>query len=283
MTSSAEYEQAHQDMLEHMASMSEKWAEMLAAVDLLEALKREGLEPSDKEAAAAAKAMPSVQKWRDGSKKWAEMLAAVAAEALKREGESDPEQQVAAAKAMPSVQNHRDGSIKGGKGGKGGTKIRRGAADGGSRKIRNTEGSRPFVIKYRTVLGNEHGECFGSIRKDGEFLLRIDDKNDPVLFAIMMACGYKTDEQGRLRIVLRFNEGPDARFVFTRPSSSLPKKMSGFFARCTIISGRLLTPSELEQNEKEASDRNTMQKKLHRKLQKNENKKARRSGCLGGD
>ena len=61
-------EQARQDMLENMEGMRDKWEAMRGDVELVESLEREGLEPSDKQAAAAAKARKSVQKWRDGSK-----------------------------------------------------------------------------------------------------------------------------------------------------------------------------------------------------------------------
>jgi hypothetical protein len=54
-------------MLENMEGMRDKWEAMRGAVELDESLKREGLEPSDKQAAAAAEALPSVQRQRDGS------------------------------------------------------------------------------------------------------------------------------------------------------------------------------------------------------------------------
>ena len=76
MTTSAEHEQAHQDMLEHCDDMREKMADMRAAVALVEGLQREGLEPDTEQQAAATKALPSVQRERDGAAHGREKTAA---------------------------------------------------------------------------------------------------------------------------------------------------------------------------------------------------------------
>ena len=112
-------EQARQDMLDNLEGMREKWEAMRGAVELDESLKREGLEPSDKQAAAAAKARKSVQKWRDGlkngRKKHAASIAAVKVVEGFEGGELEPsdEQAAAAAEALPSVQKQRDGGKNG--------------------------------------------------------------------------------------------------------------------------------------------------------------------------
>jgi hypothetical protein len=102
-------------MLDYMDSMREKWLGMIAAVELVERLEQEGVEPTVEEMAAADAARLSVQKWRsggsDGRKKHADSIAAVkVCESLEREGlEPSASQAAAAAEALPSVQRQRDG------------------------------------------------------------------------------------------------------------------------------------------------------------------------------
>jgi hypothetical protein len=126
VTTEEDREQARQDMLDYMDSMREKWLGMIAAVELVERLEQEGVEPTVEEIAAADAARLSVQKWRAGSKKWwragskkhADSIAAVkVCESLKRKGlEPSAPQAAAAAEALPSVQRQRDGSANGKRG-----------------------------------------------------------------------------------------------------------------------------------------------------------------------
>jgi hypothetical protein len=95
---------------------------MIAAVELVERLEQEGVEPTVEEMEAAAKAQKSVQKWRDGSakgckngsKKQADSIAAVkVVESLKRKGlEPSAPQAAAAAEALPSVQSQKRGRAR---------------------------------------------------------------------------------------------------------------------------------------------------------------------------
>ena len=210
-----------------------------------------------------------------GGKKMAAMCAAVdQVEELERKKlEPGPELALAAAKALDSVQRIRAGNTKGGKaGGKAGAgaaKVRRSGAGGGTRKIGVHKGSRPFVVMYRKVHENEQPrECFGAVRTNGEVFCRIDDKNYPVLFAILSEFGYEVDASGRLMLRLRFNEGPNANFVLKHPNRC-PKR-SAFFERCTIVSGRLLTTAELKTNEKEASEWQKAKRKERKKAKRKE-------------
>ena len=206
-----------------------------------------------------------------GGKKMAAMCAAVdQVEELERKKlEPGPELALAAAKALDSVQRIRAGCTKGGKAGVGAAKVRRSGAGGGTRKIRVHKGSRPFVVMYRKVHENEQPrECFGAVRTNGEVFCRIDDKNYPVLFAILSEFGYEVDASGRLMLRLRFNEGPNANFVLKHPNRC-PKR-SAFFERCTIVSGRLLTTAELKTNEKEASEWQKAKRKERKKAKRKE-------------
>ena len=256
-----------------------KMAAMCAAVDQVEELERKKLEPGPELALAAAKALDSVQRIRAGNtkggkaggKKMAAMCAAVdQVEELERKKlEPGPELALAAAKALDSVQRFRAGCTKGGKAGVGAAKVRRSGAGGGTRKIRVHKGSRPFVVMYRKVHENEQPrECFGAVRTNGEVFCRIDDKNYPVLFAILSEFGYEVDASGRLMLRLRFNEGPNANFVLKHPNRC-PKR-SAFFERCTIVSGRLLTTAELKTNEKEASEWQKAKRKERKKAKRKE-------------
>ena len=253
------------------------------AVKLVEGLRLKGIQPEPEQAAKAAEALPSVQKERDTLKEARKTMAArhdavKMVEGLRLKGiQPEPEQAAKAAEALDPVQRQRDGGTKGRKQmadaraavaagdetvtdeqrdsvARERVKVRRGGAGGGTRKIRNTKGSRPFVIMYRKVHENEQPrECIGSL-SDGKVSLCIDDKYDPVLFAITTECGYKEDAHGQVKLSLKFNEGPAGRFVFKTPTLYYrTAKNSAFFERCTIISGRLLTSEELAENANEAS------------------------------
>ena len=108
-------EEIREEMLEHLASMREKWERMRAAVELVERLEAEDRKPSKEQAAAAAEAADSVERWRHRIDKWERMRAAVElVERLEAEDlNPDAEMQMAYKAAFPSVNALRLGQKAG--------------------------------------------------------------------------------------------------------------------------------------------------------------------------